>query len=216
VTPDDFTLICRIVRAKTGFVVDESKASVIENRLAALVRLEGYHTLSELMGAIKTQRSDRIIWALADRVLPKDSSFFRDRTPFYQFRDVILPDLQARSTAAPLRIWSAGCGTGEEAYSLAMMLEAPQLGQENGAIEIVGSDLSERCLERARAGFYSHIEVQRGLPIRYLVNHFERQGESWLLSPEIRHRVQWSRVNLLSDIQSVGQFDVSLCPAGIG
>jgi chemotaxis protein methyltransferase CheR len=210
-TPDDFTLICRIVRAKTGYVVDPAKAPTIENRLTALVRQEGHQNLAELMGAIKTQRTDRAIWGLADAMLPKDTSFFRDRTPFDQFRDIIVPDLQARSPSSPLRIWSAGCGTGEEAYSLAMILEANLIGQEGRAVEIVGSDLSQRCLERARSGIYSHIEVQRGLPIRDLVNHFERQGEAWLISADLRDRVQWSRINLLSDFSSVGQFDVIFC-----
>ncbi|MCX8498814.1 MAG: chemotaxis protein CheR, partial [Caulobacteraceae bacterium] len=95
-TPDDLSLICRIVRARTGHVVDQAKAAVIENRLTPLVRREGYNSLSDLMSVIKAKRDERLVWALADAMLPKDTAFFRDRTPFTQFRDVILPDLEQR------------------------------------------------------------------------------------------------------------------------
>ncbi len=212
-TPDDLSLICRIVRARAGYVVDQTKAPMVENRLGPLVRREGFTSLSDLVAAIKTKREERLVWALADAMLPKDTAFFRDRTPFSQFRDVILPDLFQRTGTQPLRIWSAGCATGEEAYSLALTLDEARAGR---AVEIVGSDLSERCLERAEAGIYSQMEVQKGLPIRYLVRHFERQDEAWHLSPAIRQKVQWSRVNLISEISTVGRFDVIFCRYVLG
>lgn len=215
-TPDDLSLICRIVRARAGYVVDQAKAAMIENRLGPLVRREGFNSLSDLVAAIKTKRDERLVWALADAMLPKDTAFFRDRTPFTQFRDVILPDLEQRLGTSPLRIWSAGCGTGEEAYSLALTLDEARAGRAGRAIEVVGSDLSERCLERAAAGIFSQMEVQKGLPIRYLVRHFDRQDEAWHLSASIRQKVQWSRVNLISEISTVGQFDVIFCRYVLG
>ncbi|MEY4256824.1 MAG: hypothetical protein RLZZ141_2051 [Pseudomonadota bacterium] len=128
-TPEDLSLICRIVRARAGYVVDQAKAPMIENRLGPLVRREGFNSLSDLVSAIKTKRDERLVWALADAMLPKDTAFFRDRTPFTQFRDVILPDLDQRSGSQPLRIWSAGCSTGEEAYSLALTLDEARAGR---------------------------------------------------------------------------------------
>jgi len=111
----------------------------------------------------------------------------------------------------PIRVWSAGCSTGQEAYSLAMIAEAGQ-GLEPGVrIEIYGSDLSERALEKAQAGVYNPFEVQRGLPIRLLVDHFDKVEDTWRLSPRIRQRVRWRRINLAADLSAVGRFDVIFC-----
>ncbi|MEY4254939.1 MAG: hypothetical protein RLZZ141_166, partial [Pseudomonadota bacterium] len=99
---------------------------------------------------------------------------------------------------------------------LALTLDEARAGRAGRDVEIVGSDLSERCLERAAAGIFSQMEVQKGLPIRYLVRHFDRQDEAWHLSADIRQQVQWSRVNLISDISAVGRFDVIFCRYVLG
>jgi chemotaxis protein methyltransferase CheR len=115
-----------------------------------------------------------------------------------------------------VRVWSAGCATGQEAYSLAMTVAEARAAGETAPVELFGSDLSERALARARAGLYSHFEVQRGLPIRKLVEHFVRDGEMWALAPEVRSMVQWRRINLVAELTLADRFDVIFCRNVLG
>ncbi len=210
-TPDDIKLIVALCRQRAGLGIDPTKTYLIESRLAPLARREAYGSVSELIAGLRARREEPLIWALVEAMTASETAFFRDRTPFHLFRDDILPTLTRMRGPEPIRIWSAGCSTGQEAYSLAMIAEAG-VGLEPGArIEIYGSDLSERALEKAQAGLYNQFEVQRGLPIRMLVDYFEKIDESWRLSPRIRQRVRWRRVNLAADLSAMGKFDVIFC-----
>jgi chemotaxis protein methyltransferase CheR len=121
----------------------------------------------------------------------------------------VIPELARAREGQPVRVWSTACGTGQEVYSLAMLLaDKPGFA---GKVEIYASDLSERSLEKAQSGLYSQFEVQRGLPARMLVRHFEKRGESFALSPRIRQMVRWRRVNLVDDLARYGQFELVLC-----
>jgi chemotaxis protein methyltransferase CheR len=138
-----------------------------------------------------------------------ESEFFRDREVFTRLAEDVVPALARARAGEPVRVWSAACGTGQEIYSLAMLLaDAPG---PSCKVELFASDLSERSLEKAQSGLYSQFEVQRGLPARVLVRHFETQGESFALSPRIRQMVRWRRVNLMDDLSRMGQFDLVLC-----
>ena len=210
-TPEDIQLIVALCKQRAGLKIDPTKTYLIESRLGPLARRESYGSVSELIAGLRARREEPLIWALVEAMTSSETAFFRDRTPFAQFRDEILPTLSRMRGPEPIRIWSAGCSTGQEAYSLAMIAEAGQ-GLEPGArIEIYGSDLSERCIEKAQTGLYNPFEVQRGLPIRLLVDHFDKVEESWRLSPRIRQRVRWRRLNLAGDLSGVGRFDVIFC-----
>jgi len=141
-----------------------------------------------------------------------ETSFFRDNHPFETLRQSLIPGLIARrASSRSLRIWSAACSTGQEPYSLAMMLKDnfPILG--GWKVEIVATDLSPTVLDRARSGLYSTFEVQRGLPIQMLVRHFEQEEPNWRIKPEIRQTISFRPLNLLADFSSLGQFDIVLC-----
>jgi chemotaxis protein methyltransferase CheR len=211
VTPEDVQLIVALCKARAGLKIDPARTYLIESRLAPLVRRERYDSVSDLVAGLRARREETLIWALVEAMTSSETAFFRDRAPFHQFRDDILPTLTRMRGPEPIRIWSAGCSTGQEAYSLAMIAEAGQ-GLEPGArIEIYGSDIAERSLEKAQTGLYNQFEVQRGLPIRQLVDHFDKVEDSWRLSPRIRQRVRWRRLNLAADLSSVGRFDVIFC-----
>ncbi len=122
----------------------------------------------------------------------------------------VLPTLSRSRRDQPIRIWSAACSTGQEVYSLAMAAAASETLDAGTRFEFFGSDLSERCLEKAQSGLYTQFEVQRGLPIRLLVQHFGNQDDTWEISPRIRQSVRWKRINLLSDLSALGRFDVIL------
>lgn len=208
---DEIEFLAELVRLRCGRRVDRDRTYVIETRLAPVARREGFGSIREMLMAVRQRADDRLGWAVVEAMAAGETYFFRDRTPFARLRDDLLPGLaQARGGGAP-RIWSAGCGTGQEAYSLAML--ADEAGVK---AEVIGSDISGRSLERAQAGVYTQFEVQRGLPIQMLLRHFERREEMWAASAELRSRVVWKRVNLIADFSALGQFDVIFCRNVVG
>jgi chemotaxis protein methyltransferase CheR len=192
--------------AKAGLRVDPEKSYLIESRLGPVARREGYLSPEVFIEALRLGAEERLQWAAVEAMALPETEFFRDRAVFQRLADEVLPGL-ARA-GEPLRIWSAACGTGQEIYSLAMLLADGPLA---GRVELYASDLSERSLEKAQAGLYSQFEVQRGLPARLLVRHFEKQGDAFALSPRIRQMIRWRRANLVEDLARYGPFDLVLC-----
>lgn len=209
--PDDIETVRQLVHARSGVVVDPTKAYPIETRLAPVARREGFASVDELVQAIREHRDDRLIWATAEALAAGESSFFRDKAPFDAFREEILPSLVASRRERPIRVWSTACGAGQEPYSLAMIIDDERPKLRGARVELFGSDISERALEKAQSGIYTQFEVQRGLPIRLLVRHFEKIDEMWTLTSRIRQMVRWRRINLLADLRALGQFDVIFC-----
>jgi chemotaxis protein methyltransferase CheR len=209
--PEDVETVRSLVHSRSGVVIDPAKTYQIETRLAPVARRAGFASLPDLIQAIRAKRDEKLMWAATEALTSGETSFFRDRAPFRQFREEILPDLIAKRGDQPIRIWSAACATGQEPYSLAMILDDERAKLAGARIELFGSDISERSLEKAQAGLYTQFEVQRGLPIRLLVRHFEKAEEMWALSPRIRQMVRWRRINLLADLRALGQFDVIFC-----
>ena len=208
---EEIEIIRRIVQARSGMMIDPDKTYRIETSLSPVARREGFADISEMVRDIQAKRDNALMWAVTEALANTETSFFRDRAPFQQFREEILPELAIARDGAPIRIWSAGCSTGQEPYSLAMIVEDEASKYPGLKTELFGSDLSERCLEKAQSGLYTQFEVQRGLPIRLLVRHFEKNEETWALSPRIRQAIRWRRVNLLADLTGLGEFDVIFC-----
>jgi len=211
VKPEEIEIIRRVVQARSGLVINPDKTYRIETCLAPVARREGFADISEMIRDVQTKRDNDLMWTITEALANTETAFFRDRAPFQQFREDILPELAHARDGAPIRIWSAACATGQEPYSLAMIVDDEASKYPNLKIELFGSDLSERCLEKAQSGLYTQFEVQRGLPIRLLVRHFEKDDETWRLNPRIRQSVRWRRVNLLADLTGLGQFDVIFC-----
>jgi chemotaxis protein methyltransferase CheR len=138
-----------------------------------------------------------------------ETLFFRDLRPFEALRDQILPELTAASSKGTLRIWSAASSSGQEAYSLTMLWK--ELNIPGWDLKIVGTDLSEEMLERCRQGRYRQLEVNRGLPARYLVEYFDAVETDWVIKPELRSMVEWKPFNLLDDMSALGAFDIVFC-----
>ncbi len=209
--PADIELFVALARARAGMKIDPAKTYLIESRLSPLARREGFAGIAELAGALRTNRDDKLIWAVVEALAQGETDFFRDRVVFETFRKEILPTLARLRGGAPIKVWSCACATGQEAYSLAMLAEEAEGLPPGVQVEVYGSDISERALEKAQSGLYTQFEVQRGLPIRRLLNHFEKVEDNWRLTPRIRQRVRWRRVNLIADMTSMGQFDVIFC-----
>jgi chemotaxis protein methyltransferase CheR len=144
-------------------------------------------------------------------MMNNESFFFRDRIPFDRLRDTVLPDLlKSRASRKQIRIWCAAASTGQEPYSIAMLL-AERDDLADWRIEILATDISNDALDRAKTGLYSQFEVQRGLPIQSLMQHFAQEGEQWRVAKKLRERVAFRQVNLLSDFSRLGIFDVVFC-----
>lgn len=209
-TPEDMDLLAALARQRAGLRIESDKAYLVESRLSPLARREGFESIEAMIDALRTDRDDRLIWAVVEALTLNETAFFRDREVFAHLRNELLPGLSRLGRDRPIRIWSAACSTGQEVYSLAMTAaEAPDIAP-GARFEFFGSDLSDRCLEKAQSGLYTQFEVQRGLPIRLLVKHFENQDEMWAITPRIRQAVRWRRINLLADLSSMGRFDVIL------
>lgn len=205
---EDRELVAAVCASRAGLRVDPDKAYLIESRLAPVARREGFGSLAQYIETVRLRGEERLVWAMVEAMAPPETAFFRDPAVFDALIGEVLPQL-ARATQGPVRVWSAACGAGQEVYSLAMLLaEQPALA---GRVELFASDLSERSLEKAQAGLYSQFEVQRGLPARRLVRHFEREGDFFALSPRIRQMVRWRRINLLDDLARLGRFELILC-----
>jgi chemotaxis protein methyltransferase CheR len=203
-------LLAALARQRAGLRIEGDKVYLVESRLNPLARREGFESIEAMIDALRMQREDRLIWAVVEALTLNETAFFRDREVFAQLRDELLPTLSQLVRKRPIRVWSAACSTGQEAYSLAMTAAESCDLAPGARFEFFGSDLSDRCLEKAQSGLYTQFEVQRGLPIRLLVKHFENQDEMWAISPRIRQSVRWRRVNLLADLSSMGKFDAIL------
>jgi chemotaxis protein methyltransferase CheR len=214
--PEDCELVAQLCAARAGLRVDAEKTYLMESRLGPVARREGFGSIPDLLTALRAKREDRLAWAIVEAMAHGESSFFRDRTPFNLFRDEVLPVLTRLREGEPIRIWSAACASGQEVYSLAMIVDDERSKLPGLRVELFGSDLCERQLEKAQSGLYTQFEVQRGLPIRQLVRHFEKVDEMWGISPRIRQMVRWRRINLVADLSTAGRFDVIFCRYVLG
>jgi chemotaxis protein methyltransferase CheR len=211
-TVTDFEFICQILRERSGLVLTNDKAYLLESRLLPVARKWKLATFDDLVRVIRTKMDEAVIRDVVEAMTTNESFFFRDTKPFEQFKQLVLPALlKNRAASRTIRIWSAACSSGQEPYSLAMIL-AEMAQQLNGwKIEIVGTDLSTEILNRAKEGMYSQFEVQRGLPITMLVKYFAQIGDRWQINARIRGMVQYREFNLLHDPMPLGRFDVVFC-----
>jgi len=212
VTPLDYDFLRGFLKQRSGLVLSNDKQYLIESRLMPIVRKQGLNGLGELVQKLKIPGSEALAARVTEAMTTNESFFFRDKTPFDHFKEVMLPALlKARATKRHIRIWCAAASTGQEPYSLAMILKemGPQLA--GWRFEIIGTDLSGEVLERAKAGVYTQFEVQRGLPIQMLLKYFTQNGDQWTISQDIRSMVHYRTLNLLNDFSALGQFDIVYC-----
>jgi len=212
VTPLDYEYLRRLLRERSGLVLAPEKQYLVESRVLPVARRAGCASITELVRRLREQDVEPLKAEITEAMTINESFFFRDKVPFDRFRDTVLPALLAtRAKARRFRVWCAAASTGQEPYSLAMIVKSMQEKFSGWRIEIIATDISNNVLEKARAGIYSQFEVQRGLPIQMLMQHFEQVGEQWRLSEAIRKMVQFRQLNLLADFAALGTFDVVFC-----
>ena len=210
-TPDNFDHVARLVKAASGLVLTPDKLYMLETRLGPLLKRDRIASLDALAGLLRGAPNGPLAGAVVEALTTNETSFFRDGNPFEHLKTLLPRLAAARPAGATLRVWSAACSTGQEAYSVAMTAQdlAPALSGRR--VEIVGTDIAQEVLARARDGVFTQFEVQRGLPVQRLVKSFKQENGRWRIAPELRAMTRFEKWNLLEDLRGLGRFDVIFC-----
>jgi len=207
----DFVYIRDLVRERAAIVLEPGKEYLAETRLDPVARRAGLGSVSELVATLREDEDPHLSEEVVDALTTNETSFFRDVYPFESMRTHVLPDLiERKRLSRSLFIWSAGCSSGQEPYSIAMLIREDFPELDDWQVSILGTDVSAAMLERARAGRYGQIEVNRGLPAHLLVKYFRRTGVSWQIDESIRSMVQFRHQNLVGPWPSLPPMDLVL------
>lgn len=207
----DFDLYKDLLMEKSGLALTPEKSYLLDSRLTPVARKWNYPTLEAMTMALRGVPSSDLVKDVVEAMTTNETSFFRDMKPFDQFRDVIIPHLIKTRANKRVRIWCAASSTGQEPYSLSMLIKEQGAKLSGWNFEIIATDISTEVLETAKKGEYSQFEVQRGLPITLLVKYFEQKNDRWCIKPEIKSMVQYKYFNLLEPMSALGKFDVIFC-----
>ncbi len=211
----DYSYLRKLVFGLSQNVLDPAHDYLFESRLSALLRNQGMTRIGELVHHLRAQKNPLLEHAVAEAMTIKETSFFRDGHPFEVLRRELLPRLiEARRSWRTLRLWCAACSTGQEVYSLAMLLLDRSASLAGWNIRVEGTDISNQAIERARAGLYNRIEIDRGLAARHVLRYFEGQGEAWMVKPALRSLCHFRQANIcgprLPFSRASDRFDVIL------
>ncbi|MGH1455755.1 MAG: CheR family methyltransferase [Alphaproteobacteria bacterium] len=208
----DFDIYKNLLKEKSGLVLSQDKSYLIESRLNPVAKKWGYEDLAAMTTILRGMPPKDLINDIVEAMTTNETSFYRDNTPFDNFKNFVLPYFKAKNTPVKrLRIWCAAASSGQEPYSLAMMLKEEAANMPGWNFEIIGTDISTEILDKAKEGLYTQFEVQRGLPITHLIKYFTQEGDKWQINKEIRDMVQYKYFNLLEPMTALGQFDVIFC-----
>ena len=208
--PENYRFLQQHVYSKVGIVLDDNKHYLFQSRLAPIVKQLCLGSVNDLCDFLNANKDESVGQQVVEAMTTNETYFFRDPTQYEAIRNVLLPRLrEERRATKNLRFWSAAASTGQEAYSLAMLLLEEGFGDWNA--QILGTDFSSKVLERARTGTYQQIEVNRGLPASLLVKYFSRSCMEWSLSDRVRKMAQFETIDLRKSMRTLGPFDLVFC-----
>lgn len=217
ITSSEVSVISKYVHEHSGIVLDESKKYLIESRLGPLAEEHKCRNYSELYYKAKSDLTNSIKTQLVDAITTNETFFFRDNTPFELFKHKIMPDLidrkmeKVNGIAPSIKIWSAACSTGQELYSIAIIIKELLAGFGNFRITLMGTDLSDTAIKQASYGKYNSTEISRGLSPQLLNKYFNTIGNESRVKDELRAMVSFKKLNLLQPFSIMGKFDVIFC-----
>jgi chemotaxis protein methyltransferase CheR len=210
ISAENYAFLQRYIYQESGIVIDAGKNYLIESRLLPIVKQENLSTLNDLCSLLRATAPLQLKSRVVESMTTNETLFFRDLSVFDALQKDVLPKLiEARRNIRRLSIWSAAASSGQEAYSIAMLLK--EFGLEGWKIQIFGTDLNQQILDKAAAGKYLQIEVNRGLPAKYLVKYFTRAGLDWQICDALRSMVKFQRFDLRTSMSSFGPFDLIFC-----
>lgn len=210
---DDYTFVCALLRGASGLSLGPGKEYLLESRLPPVAKMYGFATLAALIAALRNRPHAELVKAVSDAMTTGETLFFRDTVPFEMLRASVLPQLaeRCRHEGRALRIWCAAASTGQEPFSVAMLLAELQVQLLGTRVELLATEYASHAINRARRGVFTQLEVQRGLPDRLLRKYFTESTDGYRIADDIRRRVTFRELNLLASFRSLGQFDVILC-----
>ncbi len=218
ITPGEIDLFSKYIYSLCGIHIEPSKAYLLETRLGRLLENEKCDSFTAFYHKVKLDSSKRLETQVIDAITTNETLFFRDSNPFELLKHKILPELIDRRMAPPvngqqinLRIWSAACSTGQEIYSIAIVLKELLGNMDNVNIKLIGSDISDAAIKQASYGAYNKFEIERGLPKERLQRYFSQIGESWKIKDEIRSMAMFKKFNLMHQFAGMGKFDIIFC-----
>ncbi len=212
VSDSSLRILAGLLEARTGQQLTMSRRWRVETALSSLLRERGIVTLDELITILVMGKEPSLSQRVVEALLNNETYFFRDRTPFDNLSRTALPALaERRRDTKRIRIWSAGCSTGQEIYSLAMLFAEDPIRWQGWTVDLLGSDVSETAVNRARAGLYTQFEAQRGLGVTQMIRWFSESEEGWRVAESLRRNVRFQVHNILEMPPHPGQFDIVLC-----
>lgn len=213
----DFDVYRDLLKEKCGLVLEQDQSYLLDSRLMPVVKKWGFSSLEAMTTILHGVPNKDLVRDVIEVMMTKDTCFFRDMWPFHMLRDEILTILKKTRSNRKLKIWCAVGGTGQEPYSVALLLKERYADFSNWKIDILSTDICTGSLEQAKQGLYSQFEVQRGLPIRTLLRHFKQVDDhNWQIAPDIRKMVRHQYFNLMDSMNSLGKFDIILCRNVLG
>jgi len=197
ISPVEFDYLRKLMAEHTAIVLDTGKEYIAESRLAQLVAQEGFGSIRELIYTLRRNSFDTLHRRVVNAMTNNETWFFRDLMPFQALQKTVLPAaIAARAAERRLSIWCAACSTGQEPYSIAMLLRENFPELRTWDVRILATDISTSVLERAQRGHYSQLEINRGLPAQLLARHFTREGLDWVISDDLRRSIEFRSFNL--------------------
>ena len=206
----DFDFVQKLVQQKAAIVLDNGKQYFVESRLTPLAQNTGHDSIEKLILALRQNpHNSRMVEQVVEAITIHETSFFRDIHPFKCMKEVVMPSLlEKRASQHTLNLWCAACSSGQEPYTVTMLLREnfPQLQSWN--VRFIATDISNQILGRAREGKFSQLEVNRGLPAPLLLKHFEKQGLEWQIKPQLRSSIEFRKLNLIDNWPPMPKMDV--------
>jgi len=212
--PEVFNFFTTLLEKISGISYREGKEYLLESRLTELAISLGYKSVDDLYNKLKNSLTPQLLTQIIDSLTTNETYFFRDEHPFIALKNSVLPELfKLKQNNGVINIWSAACSTGQEPYSIAMLiLEHFSNYLTNTKVNIYASDISVSAIDRAKKGIYNQIEVNRGLPVQYLIKYFKQTGAAWEIDPKAKSLVKFELLNLLeADKKVKTKFDLILC-----
>lgn len=208
ILPAEFEFLRKIVECDSAIILDESKNYLIESRLAPIAKINGAKSISELVAKLKVGNDKELRRQVIEAMTTNETSFFRDVEPFEVLEGDLIPELMGRRKhIKELRFWCAAASTGQEPYSIAMLIRDNFPELLNWKVEIVATDINLEVLEQAKRGLYNSVEMKRGLTPEQVSKHFSQVGNNWQISADLRSMVKFSQLNLIHTWPNLGLFD---------
>ncbi len=209
ISAEEFEYIRELVHGRAAIRLEKGKEYLVEARLGAVAVKEGFPSLPSMIERLRFGAADDLHRRVVEAMTNNETHFFRDPRPFTMLQNAVLPELaRRRASSRTLNAWCAACSTGQEPYSIAMLLREQQPSLAGWSLRLIASDISREALRRAREGRYTQFEIGRGLPVPLLTKYFERRGSSWVVGDALRGLVEFQEINLTHPWPALPRMDL--------